>query len=112
MEKRHHRVLHCELLDYCTYVEDDTKYLRIGRSKEGVVGRRLVGLALALSDKGVPVLGEAYPGNRTDVELFPGLFRRVVLSVSGLLFINPTVKFTDPGDTPRFSNSLALVRES
>ncbi|KXA89172.1 hypothetical protein AKJ61_03400, partial [candidate division MSBL1 archaeon SCGC-AAA259B11] len=62
--------------DYYTYVEDDTKYLRIGRSKEGIVGWRLVGLALALSDRGVPVLGEAYPGNRNDVELFQGLFRR------------------------------------
>ncbi|KXA89212.1 hypothetical protein AKJ62_03550 [candidate division MSBL1 archaeon SCGC-AAA259D14] len=81
--------------DYCTYVEDDTKYLRIGRSKEGVVGRRLVGLALALNNQGVPVFGEAYPGNRNDVDLFPGLFKGVCerLEAAGSDLENVTLIF-------------------
>lgn len=63
--------------DYSTYVKNDTKYLRIGKSKEKVVGRRLVGLALALTDREMPVFGSAYPGNRHDCKLFPELFQGV-----------------------------------
>ncbi|KXB07500.1 hypothetical protein AKJ52_00115 [candidate division MSBL1 archaeon SCGC-AAA382C18] len=81
--------------DYYTYVEDDTKYLRIGRSNEGDVGWRLVGLALALSGRGVPVLEEAYPGNRNDVDLFQGLFRRIWerLESAGAYLENVTLVF-------------------
>lgn len=68
---------HFDTTDYTTYVEDDTTYLRVGKSKEGIVGRRIVGLALALTDDGMPVLGEVYPGNKHDTKVFPGLFRGV-----------------------------------
>ncbi|KXA92501.1 hypothetical protein AKJ65_07470 [candidate division MSBL1 archaeon SCGC-AAA259E19] len=86
--------------NYCTYVEDDTKYLRIGRSKEGVVGRRLVGLALALNNQGVPVFGEAYPGNRNDVDPFSGLFTGVCerLEVAGSNLENVTLIFDRKSD--------------
>ncbi|KXA93141.1 hypothetical protein AKJ64_01290 [candidate division MSBL1 archaeon SCGC-AAA259E17] len=86
--------------NYCTYVEDDTKYLRIGRSKEGVVGRRLVGLALALNNQGVPVFGEAYPGNRNDVDLFSGLFPGVCerLEAAGSDLENVTFIFDRKSD--------------
>ncbi|KXB07728.1 hypothetical protein AKJ55_02010 [candidate division MSBL1 archaeon SCGC-AAA382M17] len=63
--------------NYCTYVQDDTKYLRIGKSKDKVVGRRLVGLSLALTGEGLPVLSTAYPGNRHDSKLFSELFGKV-----------------------------------
>jgi len=81
--------------DYCIYVEDDTKYLRIGRCKEGIVGRRLVGLALALNNQGVPVFGDAYPGNRNDVDLFPRLFKGVCerLEAAGSDLENVTLIF-------------------
>lgn len=68
---------HLDTTDYTTYASDDTEYLRIGKSKEGIVGKRIVGLALALSEDGLPVLGEAYPGNRHDSKLFPGLLEGV-----------------------------------
>ncbi|PTD94347.1 hypothetical protein C9439_03375 [archaeon SCG-AAA382B04] len=68
---------HLDTTDYSTYVKDDTKYLRLGKSKEGIAGRRIVGLALALSDQGIPVLGTAYPGNRHDSKLFPKLFSQL-----------------------------------
>lgn len=68
---------HLDTTDYTTSASDDTEYLRIGKSKEGIVGKRIVGLALALSDDGLPVLGEAYPGSRHDSKVFPGLFEGV-----------------------------------
>ncbi len=68
---------HLDTTNYCTYVRDDTEYLRIGKSKDGVVGRRLVGLSLALTEEGLPILSTAHPGNRHDSKLFEGLFKRV-----------------------------------
>ncbi len=42
-----------------------------------MVGRRLVGLALALTDREMPVFGSVYPGNRHDINLFSELFQGV-----------------------------------
>lgn len=68
---------HLDTTDYTTYVKNDTKYLKIGKSKEKVVGRRLVGLALCLTDQGMPVFESVYPGNVPDVRLFSELFQSV-----------------------------------
>ncbi len=97
--------------DYCTYVADDTKYLRIGKSKEGVVGRRLVGLALALNNQGVPVFGEVYPGNRNDVDLFPRLFKGVCerLEAAGSDLKNVTLIFDRGFDS---KDNFKIARKS
>ncbi len=68
---------HLDTTNYCTYVQDDTKYLRIGESKDGMFGRRLVSLALAVSGDDLPVLSTAYPRNRHDYRLFSELFNEV-----------------------------------
>lgn len=86
---------HLDTTNYVTYAQDDTSYLRVGKSKDNVVGRRIVGLALVTSDDGMPVLGEAYPGNRNDTKLFPELFEGVcdrLVNVGGDLE-NMTVVF-------------------
>ncbi|KXA94536.1 hypothetical protein AKJ37_07520 [candidate division MSBL1 archaeon SCGC-AAA259I09] len=70
--------------NYCTYVRDDTKYLRMGKSKDRVVGRRLVGLSLVLTEGGLPVLSTAYPGNRHDSKLFSELFGKVCQRIESL----------------------------
>lgn len=103
---------HFDTTDYTTYVEDDTTYLQVGKSKENVVGRRLVGLALALTDADMPVLGEAYPGNKNDTKVFPGLFRGVCdrLVAAGATLDDVTVVF-DSGFDDRDNFSLVASRE-
>ncbi|KXB01759.1 hypothetical protein AKJ41_00220 [candidate division MSBL1 archaeon SCGC-AAA259O05] len=80
------RIEECYLdtTDYCTYARGNTKYLRIGRSKDGVVGRRLVGLALIVSSDDMPVMNQAYPGNRHDSKLFSKLFKRICRRIESL----------------------------
>lgn len=86
---------HLDTTDYTTYAEDDTEFLRLGKSKDNVVGRRLVGLALALDEQGTPILGDAYPGNKHDSKVFPNLFRGVCnrLEHAGADSENMTVVF-------------------
>lgn len=103
---------HLDTTDYTTEASDDTEYLRIGKSKDGIVGKRLVGLALAMSDDGLPVLGEAYPGNRHDTTVFPGLFEGVCdrLGAAGADLEDVTVVF-DRGFDDRDNFDLAATHE-
>ncbi len=75
---------HLDTTDYCTYAQNDTKYLRIGRSKDKVVGRRLVGLALVVSSGDMPVLSQTYPGNRHDSGLFSKLFKKTCRRIESI----------------------------
>jgi transposase len=103
---------HLDTTDYTTFASDDTEYLRIGKSKEGIVGRRIVGLALAVSEADVPVLGEAYPGNRHDSTVFPDLFEGVCdrLIAAGADLEAVTVVF-DRGFDDRENFDLAAAHE-
>jgi len=103
---------HLDNTDYTTYASEDTDYLRIGKSKDGIVGRRIVGLALALSDGGLPVLGEAYPGNRHDSNVFPGLFDSVAerLDAAGTDLEEVTIVF-DRGFDAADNFELAAARD-
>ncbi|KXB07346.1 hypothetical protein AKJ54_00345 [candidate division MSBL1 archaeon SCGC-AAA382K21] len=75
---------HLDTTDYCTYAQNDTKYLRIGRSKDKVVGRRLVGLALVVSSDDMPVMSQAYPGNQHDSKLFSKLFKKICRRIESI----------------------------
>lgn len=54
LDENQNEECHLDTTNYCTYVQDGTKYLRIGKSKDRVVGRKLVDLSLALTGEGLP----------------------------------------------------------
>jgi len=57
--------------NFATNIEHGGELPQKGKSKEGRRNKNLVGMALAVSDENIPMLFDAYPGNKHDADVFP-----------------------------------------
>jgi transposase len=78
-----------------THIEHGEELPKKGHSKQRRYDKNLIGLALAVGDENVPILHETFPGNESDMTIFPRVIgdARARLAMAGAHTENLVVVF-------------------
>ena len=86
-------VLYFDTTNFFTYIEEVSKLLNPGNSKQKQFNKNLVGLGLVANEDNLPILHETYPGNEHDSKLIPTIVDRIVERLKSLKIDPKSIAF-------------------
>ena len=95
--------------NFATNIEHGQELPQKGKSKEGKRNKNFVGMALAVSDENIPMLFDAYPGNKHDADVFPETMEALIKRLERLKVVtDELVLVFDKGNNS--GDNLDLVK--